>query len=47
VLDEQGKTLPRARTIYDRMQVGVTANVGRSQTQTLFVDDVVLSNRPL
>lgn len=47
VLDEWGKTLPRARTIYDRMQVGVTANAGRSATQTLFVDDVVLSNRPL
>ncbi len=47
VLDEQGKTLPRARTVYDRMQVGVTANAGRTQSQTLFVDDVVLSNRPL
>jgi hypothetical protein len=47
VLDEQGKTLPRARTTYDRMQVGVTANAGRTQAQTLFVDDVVLSNRPL
>ena len=47
VLDEAGKTLPRARTVYDRMQVGVTANAGRNQTQTLFVDDVVLSNRPL
>lgn len=47
VLDEAGKTLPRARTIYDRMQVGLTANSGRTQAQTLFVDDVVLSNRPL
>ena len=47
VLDETGKTLPRARTVYDRMQVGLTASSGRSQTQTLFVDDVVLSNRPL
>ncbi len=47
VLDEAGKTLPRARTVYDRMQVGVTANTGRTMTQTLFVDDVVLSNRPL
>lgn len=47
VLDEAGKTLPRARTIYDRMQVGLTANACRTQTQTLYVDDVVLSNRPL
>lgn len=47
VLDETGKTLPRSRTVYDRMQVGLTANNGRKQPQTLFVDDVVLSNRPL
>ena len=47
VLDEAGKTLPRATTVYDRIQVGVTANTGRTTTQTLFVDDVVLSNRPL
>lgn len=47
VLDEAGKTLPRAKTVYDRMQVGVTANTGRTTAQTLFVDDVVLSNRPL
>ncbi|MSU68706.1 MAG: hypothetical protein CK548_07720 [Opitutia bacterium] len=47
VLDEAGKTLPRAKTVYDRMQVGVTANTGRTNAQTLFVDDVVLSNRPL
>ena len=47
VLDEAGKTLPRSRTVYDRMQVGLTANNGHNQAQTLFVDDVVLSNRPL
>lgn len=47
VLDEMGKTLPRSRTVYDRLQVGLTANSGLKQTQTLFVDDVVLSNRPL
>lgn len=47
VLDEAGKTLPRARTVYDRMQVGLTANAGRAQPQTLYVDDVMLSNRPL
>jgi len=47
VLDEAGKTLPRARTVYDRLQVGLTANGGRTNAQTLFVDDVVLSNRPI
>ena len=47
VLDSTGKTLPRARTVYDRLQIGLTANGGRNSKQTLFVDDVVLSNRPL
>ena len=47
VIDATGKTLPTARTIYDRLQVGLTANGNRQHAQTLFVDDVVLSNRPL
>ena len=47
VMDETGKTLPRARTVYDRLQVGLTANGGRTQAQTLYVDDVILSNRPI
>ena len=47
VLDGTGKTLPRASTIYDRMQVGVTANGRPDRAQTLYVDDVVLSNRPI
>ena len=47
VLDATGKTLPTARTIYDRLQVGITANGNRAHTNTLFVDDIVISNRPL
>lgn len=47
VLDAMGKTLPRASTIYDRMQVGVTANGRPNRAQTIYVDDVVLSNRPI
>eukprot|EP01035_Chromulina_nebulosa_P042435 gene42435-57450_t len=40
VLDATGKTLPRASTIYDRMQVGVTANGRPNRAQTIYVDDV-------
>ena len=47
VIDAIGKTLPTARTIYNRLQVGLTANGNRTHPQTLFVDDIVLSNRPL
>lgn len=47
VLDATGKTLPRASTIYDRMQVGVTANTRNNQEQTVYIDDVMLSNRPI
>lgn len=47
ILDATGKTLPRAGTIYDRMQVGVTANARANRTQTVYVDDVVISNRPI
>ena len=47
VLDATGQTLPTARTIYDRLQVGLTANGNRMHAQTLFVDDVAISNRPL
>jgi hypothetical protein len=47
VLDAMGKTLPRASTVYDRMQVGVTANSRTNRTQTVYIDDVTLSNRPI
>ena len=47
VLDATGQTLPTARTIYNRLQVGLTANGNRTHAQTLFVDDVAISNRPL
>ncbi|MBI3880495.1 MAG: heparin lyase I family protein [Verrucomicrobia bacterium] len=47
VLDATGKTLPTARTIYDRLQVGITANGNRAHTNEMFMDDIVISNRPL
>jgi hypothetical protein len=44
VLDAQAQTLPTAKTVYDRLQVGLTANGNRSHSQTLYLDDVILSN---
>jgi hypothetical protein len=47
ILDGYGQTLPTASAVYDRLQIGITANGNRSHAATLFVDDIVLSNRPI
>ena len=39
ILDHSGQTLPIDRAIYDRMEVGITANP-KSQDTVLFVDDI-------
>jgi hypothetical protein len=47
VIDAHGQTLPTAKTIYDRLEVGLTANGSTEHAHTLYVDDVSISNRPL
>jgi len=47
VLDAHGQTLPTAKTIYDRWQIGLTANGSTQHEHTLYMDDVIISNRPL
>lgn len=47
VLDGRGQTLPTAKTIYSRLQLGITANGNRHSPCTLYLDDVAISNRPL
>lgn len=47
VIDAHGQTLPTAKTIYDRLEVGLTANGSTEHAHTLYVDDVAISNRPL
>jgi hypothetical protein len=47
VLDANGQTLPTGKTVYDRLQVGVTANGSREHEHTLYVDDVIISNQPI
>ncbi|MBX7207169.1 MAG: hypothetical protein K1X78_02550 [Verrucomicrobiaceae bacterium] len=45
VIDAHGQTLPTARTIYDRLEVGITANGSTEHAHTLYVDDVTISRR--
>ncbi len=47
VLDGHGQTLPTAKSVYDRLQVGLTANGNPEHAYTLYVDDVIISNRPI
>ncbi|WP_395737712.1 heparin lyase I family protein [Prosthecobacter sp.] len=45
VIDARGQTLPTAKTVYDRLEVGITANGSTAQEHTLYMDDVTISNR--
>jgi hypothetical protein len=47
VLDARGQTLPTDRAVYNRLQVGLTANGNRHSTNVLYLDDVVIANRAL
>lgn len=46
VLDGRGQTRPTVKSVYDRLQVGITANGNRQDRQVLFVDDARVSSRP-
>lgn len=46
LINEVGLTLPRADSIYERLQVGLTANGNETAAQTLYIDDVQIWNQP-
>ncbi len=46
VLVGSGRTLPRDDSVYERLQVGVTANGSTEQPATLFLDDVSIWSEP-
>jgi len=46
VLHNRGYTLPRDDSVYSRLQVGITANGGRLDSVTLYLDDVTIWNTP-
>jgi hypothetical protein len=45
ILDGNTKTLPSSNNVYDRLQIGITANGNTSSAQTLFVDSVSVSDK--
>jgi hypothetical protein len=45
ILDSNTETLPSLGNGYDRLQIGITANGNTSSAQTLFVDDVSISDK--
>ena len=47
IVDARGQTLPLAHTIYNSLEVGISAHSFGIQPATLYVDDVSISNRPL
>ena len=47
IVDRRGQTLPLAHTIYNSLEVGISAHSFGSQAATLFVDDLSISGQPL
>jgi hypothetical protein len=48
VLDEKGRTLPLADTVYDKFEIGISALTrGADYEKVLYVDDVVVSDEPI
>src|SRR3989344_4265034 len=42
IIDGKGTTLPSANAVFDRVQVGITANENKKE-QTLYLDDITIS----
>ena len=47
IIDEQGQTLPIASTIYNYLEIGITAHNSDSEDVTVYVDDMVISDQPI
>ena len=47
LIDEHGQTLPLANAIYDSLEIGISAHSFGPDAATLFVDDIVISEKPL
>ncbi|MCX7824817.1 MAG: polysaccharide lyase [Verrucomicrobiae bacterium] len=47
IVDARGQTLPLAHTIYNSLEIGITAHNDRDKPATLYVDDVAISDKPL
>ena len=47
LLDERGQTLPLAGSVYDSLEVGISAHSFGPEPATVYVDDVVISDQPI
>jgi hypothetical protein len=47
LIDEHGQTLPLAKAIYDSLEIGISAHSFGPDAATLFVDDIVISEKPV
>lgn len=47
IVDARGQTLPLANTVYNYLEVGITAHSSRPTPATLYVDDVSVADQPL
>jgi hypothetical protein len=47
IVDARGQTLPLACTIYNSLEIGVTAHNDRNRPTTLYVDDIAISDQPI
>ena len=46
IVDARGQTLPLANSVYNYLEVGITAHSTRPQPATLYVDDVSIADQP-
>lgn len=46
IIDERGQTLPLSDTIYNSLEIGITAHIDPIYSATLYVDDVRIADRP-
>jgi len=44
VIDGKGRTLPSASSVYDRLQIGLTANASDKYDHTVYVDDISIAD---
>jgi len=47
IVDARGQTLPLAHSIYNSLEVGISAHSFGQQPSTLYVDDVSISSQSL
>jgi hypothetical protein len=47
IIDQRGQTLPFAGAVYNSLEIGLSAHATSSDSAVLFVDDVIISDKPI